>query len=58
MFFLNQNRRKICTCGLKTKAENQDSNLFAETVYMEELVRKLDESIKSGPEARAIRKDI
>ena len=58
MFFLSLKQNRMCSCGLKTKPSNLDSNLFADTVFMDGLVKSLDEIIASSPDSNALRKDI
>jgi len=42
MFFVGNKNLKQCKCGAKTEINQQDPNLFAESVNMDTLVKALD----------------
>lgn len=58
MYFLDAKQSRVCSCGKSEKPQILDRNLFAETVYMEDLVGQLDDMIRKSPDAHSYRPEV
>ena len=58
MYFLDAKQSRVCSCGKSDKPQILDRNLFAETVYMEDLVSQLDDMIRKSPDAHSYRPEV
>ena len=58
MFFLDARQSRVCTCGKSDAPQTLDRNLFAETVFMEDLVSTLDDMVKKSPDGYSFKPEI
>mmetsp|Transcript_13165 Transcript_13165/g.17891 ORF Transcript_13165/g.17891 Transcript_13165/m.17891 type:complete len:194 (+) Transcript_13165:388-969(+) len=58
MFYLSASECRICSCGSMTPMRSLDKNLFAETVFMDDMIRSLDSMIQRSPDGISTKPEI